>query len=434
MLRFFFLTVLFSLMLFACGKHDLIDDGYADDEDKLQSSSSTISSSGTSSFSSSSLFSSSSGGEPPVSSSGESSSGSHEELSSSSSDAATDVCDFSERSYINAECSYDETVSLTKDLLLGSQAKLHFADKASLSMRGYLLKISKGAKLYFGESSELLIESWGSLEVSGEEENPVVFAAANAGKPWKGIRIVSNAQSIKIEHADLSGAIAGIEFGKDAELKNSKIHDNEYGIKQNSPFSAGNFSGNEFYLNVYNAGVSLAVAATLGSPKQFAGRLHISGNQDIGGIILPGFVYFVDRGVITVKGELEIEAGAHFYFTESSSVAVTTGSIKAVGIADSLIIFEPENPAFFWGNSTYNFDNREAAFYFDGGCGGKSVFGYFKVLRAKTAFVSACPEPVELSNGSVMDYRDKDFLNTGGVMGGGFSIDDGSVTSTPYAP
>ena len=417
MLRFSFLTVFFSLLLLACGKHDLIDDGYIDDDDQLQSSSSKISSSRiSSSFSSSSFFSSSSG-EPPVSSSGASSSSLHEELSSSSSDAATGACDFSETTYINAECSYDGTVLLTENVLLGSQAKLRFADNISLRMRGGLLKINKGAELYFGENSELLIESWGSLEISGEKETPVVFAAANENKPWKGIRILSNAQLINIEYADLSGAIAGIDFGKPGVLKNSKIHDNEYGIKQNSPFNPGNFSGNNFSSNGYDAVVSLEVAATLGSPEQFAGKLHISGSQDIKStVILPGFVYFMND-IILVESNLVIGAGAHFYLSENSYVKVWLGgNINATGTAEKPIIFEAATPNGFWGGGA---DEENAAFYFDGSCGDKSVFDSFRVLRVKTAFANACPEPVELSNGTI-DYRDSDFLRIG-LMSGSIS-------------
>ena len=431
MLRFSFLALFFSLLLLSCGKHDLIDDGYIDDEEQLYSSSSKISSSRiSSSFSSSSLFSSSSSDEPPASSSGVSSSSLHEELSSSSSGAATGVCDFSEVSYINWECSYDGSISLTEDMLLGSQAKLHFSDNSSLRVRGSHLKINKGAKLYFGENSELLIDSWGSLEISGKKETPVVFVAANENKPWKGIRILSNAQLINIDYADLSGAITGIDFGKLGVLKNSKIHDNEYGIKQNSPFSTESFSGNNFSSNDYDAWVSLEVAATLGSPEQFAGKLHISGNQDIGGVILPGFNYFVN-GVITVNDELEIDAGAHFYLSENSYIKVWMGgNIMAIGTAEKPIIFEvaalADNIVHFWGADA---DDNNAAFYFDGGCGDKSVFDHFKVLYAKTAFVNACSDPVELSNGSVY-YRDKDFSTIGLSR---FSIDE-SVTRIPYAP
>jgi len=395
MLRFPFLLVFFSLLLLACGKHDLTDYGYVDDdEDQLLSSSSGISSSGTSSSS-----------EPPMSSS------SLHELSSSSSSSYVETydCDFRETSYINSECFYGETISVPQNVLLGSQARLHFAENTSLNIRGYHLEINKGAKLYFGKNSELLIDNSGSLDVSGEEEIPVLFAA-DENEPWKGIRIHPNALSVNIKYADLSGALTGITFGKNSVLKNSKIYNNEYGIKQNSPFSTGNFSGNNFYSNDYDAGVSLAVAATLGSPEQFTGKLHISGNQDIGNVILPGFNYFVN-GTIIVNDELEIDAGAHFYFTENSSVAVTIGSIKAIGVAGNPIIFEPADSESFWGNSDYSLD-KEVAFYFDGGCAEKSEFEYFEVLRTKIAFNNQCLYPVELSNGRVIDYSQPPFKTT----------------------
>jgi len=403
MLRCFFLIAFFSLLLFACGKHELEDDEY-----QVRSSSSRSSSSSIFSSSSSELPESSSSSEPQESSSSsEPESSSSIEPSSSSSDAAVDDCDFSETNYINSECFYNESVLLEKDVLLGSQARLHFADNASLSIKGELLKINSGAELYFGENSELFIDSWGILKISGEEGTPVVLAAETQNKLWKGIRTRSNADTINIEYADLSGALVGVDFGKDGVLKNSEIHDNEYGIKQNSSFGIGNLSGNNFYSNDYDAGVSLSVAATLGSPEQFAGKLNISNGDVKEKMTLPGFIYVMNN-TMSVEDSLDIKPGAHFYFPGNSRVYVWSGgSLRAIGTAEKPIIFEGANDV-FWGAG-----DKNAAFHFDGGCGDTSVLEHFEVLRAKTAFFTICQWSVVLSNGSIIDYRDRDFLIDG---------------------
>ncbi|MCL2282022.1 MAG: hypothetical protein FWC26_01740, partial [Fibromonadales bacterium] len=330
-----------SLMFLACGEHQF--DSNANQHEY------PVSSSGLAGISSSSLDD----GQTNLSSSSKG-----EELNGSSSsdeDEDKDVCDISSRNHINAECFYEKTVTIGigREMLFGSQAKLKFADNASLIIKESL-KITGGAELYFGENSEILLDWDASLDVAGKAGSLVVLAAADSSKPWKGIRVYQYAKLANIEYANLHGAVIGIDFGKDGVLKNSKIHNNGYGIKQNSLFKAGNFEGNEFKSNTYDASVSLAVAATMGSPEQFEGKLHIPGSQNLGDVVLPSFDYFVDNGMITVNGELKINAGAHFYFTENSSIFVLNGSVEAIGTANNPIIFESADPESFWGRSSNN--------------------------------------------------------------------------------
>ncbi|MCL2100441.1 MAG: hypothetical protein FWH22_01865, partial [Fibromonadales bacterium] len=291
--KYAFLTAFFSLLFLACGQHDIVEKETTYYE-----------------------FSSSSNQQAGSSSSLSSSSNQMQETSSSSVDSSVDDCDFIINLRIDTECFYDETVKIPinripkSPIVLGSQARLKFADKASLQIMGYSLKIEPGAELSFGEDSELLVDAEGSLEISGEKESMVMLKADDYTKPWAGIRVRSDARSASIEYADLSGAKTGINFGKDGVLKNSKVHNNfEYGMRQNTPFLLGNFSNNEFYSNGRDALISLELAATLGAPEQFSGRLHISGGGDVpANAVLPGFAYDVE-GAITVMGKLKIMPG-----------------------------------------------------------------------------------------------------------------------------
>ncbi|MDR3002480.1 MAG: hypothetical protein LBU89_14620 [Fibromonadaceae bacterium] len=389
----------FFSLLFACGEHDIVEREATYEELPFGSSQQESSSSyQAQNSSSSSIFTSSS-------SSFSFSSDSGSDLSSSS-EPDVDVCDFSVHARIDAECFYEEKVrtAMGRTITLGSQARLEFADKASLEIYGSSLKIEAGAELSFGEGSEFLVDAEGSLEISGEEEKPVVLKATD-DKNWAGLRVRADSRVTNIEYADLSGALTGINFGKDGVLKNSKVHNNiEYGLRQNTSFSEGNFSGNEFFSNGYDARVSLTIATTLGSSEQFGGKLHIFGNQSVSGnITLPDFVYDIDGGVVTVAGALEIMPGAHFYFAEFSSISVTSGGLKVVGTADKPIVFESVSEV-FWGRP----GNPGAAFFFTSNCVTENIFEHFKVLQAKTAFYNDGQCKVTLSNGEIT-YRDKDF-------------------------
>jgi hypothetical protein len=426
MIRSFFLVAFFSLLFLACGEHDIIKDGFETDD--LLSSSNFSSSSfepSSSSNLSSSLSSSLSSGVLGSSSSNFFSSSS---ILNSSSIVNSSECDFSKSTYINTTCFYDKTVELSKNMLLGSQAKLIFADDVSLKTDVSKLKIESGAELYFGKNSELSADFGGSLEISGKEEKPVIFAATNRDKSWSGIRVHSATQLVSIEYANLSGATTGIDFGKDGVLKNSKIHGNiDYGIKVSTSFNSGNFSGNSFYSNAYDVKVSLANAVTLGSPSQFEKGLHVVSNETVRDITLPSFTYFVE-GIISVLGHLTINAGAHFHFFGNSYVNVlNNGSITAIGTYAEPIIFESADLNSFWGGGDEN-----TAFYFDGRCKEESVFEHFQVLRAKIAFANACPYQVKLSNGDILNHSNDKYYKEIGLSSGGFEINNDNVKSKIY--
>jgi hypothetical protein len=370
MLRFIFLALLCSLLLLACGMHNLFPEN-AEDE-SLDSSASNYRSSSdvvylSSSSSSLPLSSSSSSSLPSSSSSSE------EEFSSSSS---VDGCDFNVNSMINAECFYSETVTISDEKIIGQNAKLSFADNASLRVNNATLNIAGGAELYFGKNSELNISNWSTLNIAGSVDKPVIFAAADETKPWVGIKNLG--RNASIDYADLSGAAIGIEFSRgDAVLKNSKIHDNEYGMQMYAAFGNGNISGNRFYENVYDAQISLDVASTLGAASQFTGKLHISeADNIIDEVFLPAFDYFFDKGFRvggnTEKGYLEIEAGARFYFSKPSEIIIAYGEIQAVGTSDKPIIFD------------------NAAFILEAGCGGTSKFRFYEINGTGPEFSNYC--------------------------------------------
>ena len=138
MLRFSFFAAFLVLLFFACGRHDLSEDLF----EEVLSSSSVV---GSSSSAYEQFEPSSSSVEEPASS------------SSSAIEIIIDDCDFINRSNINAECFYEETVVISRDMLFGSQARLTFAENASLQIDGYNLKIADGAELYFGKKSEFLV-------------------------------------------------------------------------------------------------------------------------------------------------------------------------------------------------------------------------------------------------------------------------------------
>jgi hypothetical protein len=404
MLRFIFSALLCSLLLFACGKHELLPE--EDIEEEFPDSSARdwdYSSSGEVVPLSSSLLLSSSSSLPSSSSdevSGNTSSSSENNVSSSSS---VNTCDFGKDPVISGECIYEETVTISdgKTITIGQNAKLYFADNASLkipSISVSTLNIAGGAELYFGENSELNISRFSTLSIAGTSDKPVILAALDETKGWKGIVA---AGTTTIDYADISGAAIGIDYNRNAILKNSQIHDNEYGIKQiDFPFANNAISGNNFQLNDYDAEVSLDVALSLGAVEQFTGKLRIPDDETIEeNTILPAFTYSIE-GEIIVDGGLEIEPGAHFYFSENSFIKVIGGYIKAIGTEVKPIIFEAANENGFWGASLDG-----VAFSFEDNCSDKSEFKYFKVLRAKTAFYNGSNKLLELSNGEVT-YRD----------------------------
>jgi hypothetical protein len=317
---------------------------------------------------------------------------------------------------------------LQKHTAIGSRAKLRFADNASLKLDGYDLSITGGAELYSGENSELSADGWSNLYITGNNANPVTLTATNANKPWAGIKI-SSPVTVNIDRMDLSRAVVGITFGSVGVLRNSSIHDNQYGISQNIPipFTSGSLSGNRFYSNTYDANVSLRVAATLGSADQFRGKLHINpktpNEKTIDErITLPGFDYQID-GDIIVNNNLTIDAGAHFYFSEFSSIIVRRGSINAIGTVSDFIVFEAANSTDFWGANEIE-DADKTAFSFEGTCSGTSTFRYFKVLRAKTAFANYCDFPVDLAYGEIR-YKYQDYVK------GPFQRATLTINSTP---
>ncbi|MCL2261199.1 MAG: hypothetical protein FWC15_07595 [Fibromonadales bacterium] len=386
-----FSVAVFVLLFVACGTHEFIED-FSEPEDSSSSNRSSSSVPSSSSLSSSAGTSSSSS------------------LGSSSSDEESCELDFELNNTItiNTECVYSATVTIPdgKGINIGSQAKLKFTDNVNFVLDGYnTLNIAEGAELKFGENSKLQIDIGTTLNISGTEGKPVILAAIDPDKLWGGIGAGSNTQ-ININHVDLSGALTGISFANAGILKNSKIHDNTYGIKSNVSFGNGNFSGNNFYSNVYDADVRLTVAATLGSPEQFKGMLRINENQLVEEeISLPGFTYFVN-GMITVKNKLEIQAGAHFYLSENSMFYVWSGSIKAIGKTDSLIIFESVDESTFWGGET----DKAAFLFIENGSG---EFQYFEVIRAEKAFVNNSSGSVTLSNGQIKDFRISDYSTDG---------------------
>ncbi|MCL2208122.1 MAG: hypothetical protein FWB90_08555 [Fibromonadales bacterium] len=414
-----FATV-FALLFVACGTHEVNNekiDGpqgpYSANEQQNPSSSSEQPSSSSEQPSSSSELSSSS--EVPESS------------SSSETEVIVKNCPVSGSVPVNGECIYAKTITITEDdieILFDSQTNITFADGASLVIDSYSnLIIEEGAQLKFGENSRLEVR-FGDLKISGKLE------ALDADKLWAGVKINSNAGTISIEGADISGANIGIDFGKNGILKNSKIHDNNYGIKQNIAFANGNFSGNEFYSNNYDADIRLDAAITLGSSEQFKGKIYVSGSQSFTkGIILPNFVYHIDNTIIQAD-TLTINAGAHFYFTENSGISIRN-YIKAIGTADEPIIFEPTDPEIFWGGAS---PNNNAAFHFAPyGGDERNEFEYFEILRPKVAFFNQSQLNLKLSNGKIEDYRFDNFKSDGANMTGKLVLDpENPVVITPY--
>jgi hypothetical protein len=364
MLRFIFLALLCSLLpllLLACGMHNLFPEN--NEEESLDSSSSDYIN-----YRSSSdvVYLSSSSSLLPSSSSSE------KELSSSSS---ADACDFNVNSEINAECFYDETVTISDDKAIGQNAKLSFADNASLRVSNSALNIAGGAELYFGKNSELNISNWSVFSIAGSIDKPVILAAIDETKPWAGIK--NSGRNTSINYADLSGADIGIVFNRgDVVLKNSKIHNNENGMQMNNAFGDGNISGNYFYENAYDAQISLVIASTLGDTQQFNGKLHILENETIvGDVSLPAFDYYIDKELRigdTEKGNLKIEPGARFYFSKPSTIIIAYGSIQAIGTSDKPIIF------------------NNAVFEIESGCGGTSRFRYYEINGEGQKFNNYC--------------------------------------------
>jgi len=405
-----FIAVL-ALLFAACGKHDHLEDEIKDRPDAPNSST----------ISSSSAPSSSSSYDVEVSSSSS--------LGSSSSENKPCELDFesNESITINTICIYEKTILVPSErdklneLNIGSQAKIEFANGASLNMNNYnTLNIAEGAELKFGKNSALQIGNGTTLNISGSEENPVVLKAAGNDK-WAGIKIdYRGSEPINIIYAEVSGADVGIDFGKTGVLENCNIYNNGYGIILNSDFAEGKFSGNNFSSNEYDVWGNLVYMHSLGSSEQFTGKMHIKGNQGLSAkITLPAFTYFIDEGIITISNELKIEPGASFKLTDNSMfIARNNGSIIAIGEINKPITFESADDNTFWGGTfeDWNLSTNYAAFLFQDGTG---KFQHFNVSRAKKAFVNDGSGSVTLSDGQITDFLYNDYLTNGSQQSGG---------------
>lgn len=274
---------------------------------------------------------------------------------------------------------------------LGGNASYVFVGNSTVNAS---LTIHEGARLEFEETVTLTIESGGVLAAKGTTDNKIVFTSAKIaeGQNWGGMVIKSSSINNELDHVQIlhSGgdedliydggwraASLGIDQKAKLKLTNTEIaHGNATGLFVHREGILEAFGNNNFH---DNAGYALFIPANQVGMVDAATTItentedvvailqstfnidaNFSDDNNPGWVALNGEARYLITDKLTIDDDLVVAPGAHFMINEDVVMEITTtGSLKAVGTPDSLIVFTAtsEDGNNNWGGMVIKSDN-----------------------------------------------------------------------------
>jgi hypothetical protein len=234
------------------------------------------------------------------------------------------------------------------------------------------LTIEAGVIIAFDEDVQLVIDTGGSIDANGTASEGIVMTSSRAseGIKWAGLNVASTStinslDYVTVLHAGGDAAsyinsawrAGGIILENEGTLSitNSTIKESDdYGLYLDDNAVLGTFSSNTFTDNDGEAAaIPFNQIGALDSETSFSGNGHNGvsiyksalSDEQTAPALSAGAKYLVN-GDLKVQGKLTIAEGSQFIFNEDKNLLVeSTGSLKATGTADNLIVFTSSDTA-----------------------------------------------------------------------------------------
>lgn len=268
---------------------------------------------------------------------------------------------------------YDSSLETDQEwIALGGGASYIFVGNTDINAK---LTIGAGAKLEFNEGVYMSVESEGSLAANGTEGNEVIFTSTKIGEGqnWGGILVSSSSANNVLDHVKImyaggfdrliydigayKAANLAVEQNARISITNTEIANSKgYGVyvHQNgelAAFANNNFHDNQKYpiwLSANQVGM-IDVNTTFTNNKDnvvaifestFNDEAKYNDESNPRWIALNGEARYLITGGISVESDLNIAPGAYFMVGEEIVFDIaSSGSLKAIGNADSTIVF-----------------------------------------------------------------------------------------------
>lgn len=271
---------------------------------------------------------------------------------------------------------YDSSMDMDQEwFALGGNASYVFVGDAVINAK---LTIHEGALLEFGEGVMLTVESSGVITAKGTADKKIVFTGTSIseGQNWGGLLIKSTSVNNELDHVQIlhaggeqyfvydgeyRSANLGLENGAKLKVTNSEIANSAaHGLFVHTNAVLTAFGNNNFHDNtsfplfmpanqvgMVDSATTFTtngddVVAITGST--FDSNASFRDESNPRWVALNGEARYLITGELNIDDNLIVAPGAYFMINENVVLEVTTtGSLKAVGTVDSLIVFTAYN-------------------------------------------------------------------------------------------
>lgn len=236
------------------------------------------------------------------------------------------------------------------------------------------VSIEAGASFLFDVDAFVEVADNGYVSALGTQADSITFTANDQANGWGGFAFYTSLQQTDFQYCSFSyggntdfsfgveASMIGVESGDQIKISNSRIANSlgEHGIFVENGGTIAEFANNTFVNNnSLPLSIPISTAGVLDGNSTFSGngdnsveiRASLMGEND-GPQTLPAFTdgtpYFVS-GKLDIDEALTISEGANFEFSQNAFLETGgSGSINAVGTADSKITMTARNQADGW--------------------------------------------------------------------------------------